>query len=347
MSVTTIENTAEKNGNAGSGDASRFIVTRAAEAAANAIQLGPNESITALIEAAQTEGAVAAGVVTLRPGGRVPLHVHADEDEVFLLLEGALRATVGDEEHLLTPGTVALLPKGVPHAIAVAGDAPVRFFAVVTPGAFGGFFHDVVARIAAAGPGATAETVNAIKAAAAADYGLSFAAPGGPALPVTGDPARARIIRADEGTAYWSIDHGITFKLTGEETGGALTLGVCDATQGAGVPPHIHHDEDEFFYLLEGEIAAEAAGERVTLHPGDFLLLPKGVAHTWRNEAEETARFVVFTAPGGAFEHMIGEIDALMADPKMAHPSVLFPAIGAVCGRYGVEMLPPLAASVA
>lgn len=73
--------------------------------------------------------------VNAPPGLEAPLHVHHAEDEGFLLLEGSLRLTVGDEEIELAPGEHAFGPREVPHKFAVGAEG-ARMLWVLTPGGF-------------------------------------------------------------------------------------------------------------------------------------------------------------------------------------------------------------------
>lgn len=65
-----------------------------------------------------------------------PLHVHTEEDEAFYVLEGSLRVACGDERWTLGPRDYVLLPKEVPHAIAVAGEDPVTLLQITSPAGF-------------------------------------------------------------------------------------------------------------------------------------------------------------------------------------------------------------------
>jgi mannose-6-phosphate isomerase-like protein (cupin superfamily) len=77
-------------------------------------------------------------IVALGPGQGVESHVHADEDDSFLVLEGTLSVRVGhDDRHLEAGvGTFVLVPAGTPHAIANAGPGDVRLLNVHAPGGF-------------------------------------------------------------------------------------------------------------------------------------------------------------------------------------------------------------------
>ncbi len=77
-------------------------------------------------------------LITLRPGQGVDGHVHEAEDDSFLVVEGTLTLTVGDDDRVVQagPGTFVLVPSGTRHALANAGPADVRFLNVHAPGGF-------------------------------------------------------------------------------------------------------------------------------------------------------------------------------------------------------------------
>lgn len=76
-----------------------------------------------------------------------PPHTHGEEDEYFVVLEGAVVFLNGSEEIAGPPGTVAILPRGYRHGFWNPHDEPARLLLMVVPGHFGGFFDEVVMRI--------------------------------------------------------------------------------------------------------------------------------------------------------------------------------------------------------
>ena len=78
------------------------------------------------------------GFVVLKPGQGVPSHVHEDEDDSFLVVEGTLSVVVGDDARKVqaTPGTFVLVPAGTPHEIANHGTDAVRILNIHAPGGF-------------------------------------------------------------------------------------------------------------------------------------------------------------------------------------------------------------------
>ena len=77
-------------------------------------------------------------LIVLEPGQGVDRHRHEEEDDSFLVLEGTLSVTVGEEDrHVVAePGTFVLVPVGTPHSIFNAGSTDVRFLNVHAPGGF-------------------------------------------------------------------------------------------------------------------------------------------------------------------------------------------------------------------
>jgi quercetin dioxygenase-like cupin family protein len=73
-------------------------------------------------------------LVTQPPGIATPLHRHTHEAEAFYLLDGRMDYRVGAQDYALYPGCFIYLPKGLPHAFRIRGDAPARFLALAEPG---------------------------------------------------------------------------------------------------------------------------------------------------------------------------------------------------------------------
>lgn len=83
------------------------------------------------------------------------------------------------------------------------------------------------------------------------------------------------------------------------------------APGGMGPPLHIHRSFEEAWYLLEGEVEFTAAGHVTRARPGHYLLVPRGVAHTFRVASSEPARWIGIFSPG-RYVGMIEELGALI-----------------------------------
>ena len=114
-------------------------------------------------------------------------------------------------------------------------------------------------------------------------------------------------------------------------TGGALGLVHQDVPAGDMPPLHVHHSEDEGFYVLGGEMTLYLPGQSVTLRSGDFFVAPRGVPHTYE-VGPDGARVLVSSAPS-RFERFVIAVAAL----DEVSPEIL----GAVAAEHGIEILGP------
>jgi quercetin dioxygenase-like cupin family protein len=112
-------------------------------------------------------------------------------------------------------------------------------------------------------------------------------------------------------------------------TGGALGLVHQDVPAGDMPPLHVHHNEDEGFYVLGGEMTLYLPEQSVTLRSGDFVLAPRGMPHTYE-VGPDGARVLVSSAPSG-FERFVIAVAAL----DEVSPEIL----GAVAAEHGIEIL--------
>jgi mannose-6-phosphate isomerase-like protein (cupin superfamily) len=87
---------------------------------------------------------------TLPPRGLgAPLHRHANEDEYSYVLEGRLGAQLGNKSVEAGPGELVRKPRGQWHTFWNAGDEPLRFLEIISPGAFAGYFRELAPVLAA------------------------------------------------------------------------------------------------------------------------------------------------------------------------------------------------------
>nr|WP_237539854.1 cupin domain-containing protein [Streptomyces sp. SID4917] len=123
----------------------------------------------------------------------------------------------------------------------------------------------------------------------------------GRAVGTTTGPRRREVIHvpAGEGPSVWLSGDVYTVKLSHEESDGVLTLMEASVPPGGGPPLHIHADADEAFYLLSGELEISAHGRAYAVRPGDFVFIPRGTAHRFRNNGVHTARQLLLFSPSG------------------------------------------------
>ncbi len=154
-------------------------------------------------------------------------------------------------------------------------------------------------------------------------------------------------VKANAGKSYRVISDIVTFIATGEDTGGAYAMFEVRTPPGTGVPPHIEHNDDETFYVLEGQYIFKIGNEEHRLGPGDYARIIRGTPHGFRIIGETAGRTLVMTMPGGVHEHFFAEAGVPVDDPL--NPGAPdgppgFDRVMAACVKYGIEMLPPSAA---
>ena len=93
------------------------------------------------------------------------------------------------------------------------------------------------------------------------------------------------LLDQDEGEAYWLLGMLQTIKIGRDDTAGQYGLLEIVVPEGVGSPWHVHPEEDEWFYVLEGEMTFWIADTRFSLKAGSFAFGPKGVPHTFYAEA--------------------------------------------------------------
>ncbi len=87
----------------------------------------------------------------------------------------------------------------------------------------------------------------------------------------------------DGGDSVWLVGDRITVKLTSEDTGGAYSVAEEVSPPQGGPPPHIHSQEDETFYVLEGEVEFLLGEDTIVASAGSCAYAPRGTLHTFKN----------------------------------------------------------------
>ncbi len=90
-----------------------------------------------------------------------------------------------------------------------------------------------------------------------------------------------------------------TFMATADSAGAALTVVDTVVPPGNGEAEHLHEDVDESFYVLDGEFIVEAGDKSFTIRPGDYVLVPHGMSHHWKNVSTGTSRMIRMYTPVG------------------------------------------------
>jgi quercetin dioxygenase-like cupin family protein len=242
-------------------------------------------------------GAVHTGfdLCALDAGGTVGEHLHSFEQS-FYVLEGAPRIELDGHAWELAPGECGLVPVGVPHAMHAAGGADCRWLEVSAPAPRDGggppdtFFTGRAADVAAA-PRADVRDPRT-RALFRLDDGQ---------MDVdnlkTGARVDAPTVSASMATALLAYS-GITLKMLVDSRLGAYlhTMFMVEYQPGGNALPHDHPLEETYF-IMDGEVEAEADGERFTLHAGDVFWTGVGCIHAFYNTSDGRVRFLETQSP--------------------------------------------------
>ena len=152
--------------------------------------------------------------------------------------------------------------------------------------------------------------------------------------------ARPVVVAPGEGVTVQGPAGGpLTFKVRGEQTGGALTAIENVIAPGDGPPVHVHANEDEAWYVLEGRLRFKLGEEMAEAPAGTFVFVPRGTPHAFQNVGKAPARMLVLFTPAG----MERFFDAFASLPTSAVVGEAFASIGSEVAMDVVG--PPLAHS--
>jgi quercetin dioxygenase-like cupin family protein len=140
---------------------------------------------------------------------------------------------------------------------------------------------------------------------------------------------------------WWKTGR-IKVKLTGAQTGGAFSQVETLDPRGTATPLHIHHNEDEAFYVLEGSVTVFVGDEQLELSQGAFALVPRGVPHAYL-VTSDVARMLVTFSPAGFDEAFVdmGVDAADCAEPPVDEVMPPIEAVVAAFAPYGCEIVGP------
>ena len=156
----------------------------------------------------------------------------------------------------------------------------------------------------------------------------------------TKTPATSVVARVPAGEDRLGEHHTIgisstDFKVLTKDSGGGLFIFEHTNHKKGGPPRHLHHNEDEWFYVIEGQYIAEVGSERFQLKAGDSLLAPREVPHAWAFVGDTPGKMVIGFAPANKMEAFFRD-NAKRNEGAINVDAEVFRA-------YGMELLgPPL-----
>jgi mannose-6-phosphate isomerase-like protein (cupin superfamily) len=152
---------------------------------------------------------------------------------------------------------------------------------------------------------------------------------------------RAQLVPDGAGEALWFLGSLATVKVAGSQTGGRLSVVEFLNPPGFAPPLHRHTEEDEVFVLLAGTARFLCGDDVLAAGPGDVVLLPRGLPHSFVVGSGEALRALQITTPGG-FEDFAREAGAPASARVIPEPAAIDPArLGHLAALHGIEILGP------
>jgi quercetin dioxygenase-like cupin family protein len=142
------------------------------------------------------------------------------------------------------------------------------------------------------------------------------------------------VVTPGEGRSISPIGGDQSFwKVKGAQNGGAFAMMEQSVPPGHGPRRHVHHREEESFYILEGEFGFEVGDRTFVAGPGTFVLGPRDIPHRFWNAGQTTGRFLLIISPSG-LEPFFEEFSRVIAESP--HDLALQADLA---GRYGIEFV--------
>lgn len=124
-------------------------------------------------------------------------------------------------------------------------------------------------------------------------------------------------------------------KISAKDTNGQISMFEYTGTQKIGPPLHLHYDQDEVFYIVEGEYIFQLGETKSVLKAGDTIFLPRNIQHTWI-QTSDLGKLIYFLNPAGKMEEFFDEFSKVTGPPDMA-------AMGKMFQEHGMKLVgPPL-----
>ncbi|HEX8450490.1 MAG TPA: MerR family transcriptional regulator [Longimicrobium sp.] len=126
-------------------------------------------------------------------------------------------------------------------------------------------------------------------------------------------------------------------KVAAADTGGAMS--VFEFRGRNGWPRHSHHEQDEWLYVVDGEIACDVGDRRLRLLRGESVFVPRTVAHAWASRGEEPATVLEVYQPAGRLEQFFRELGRF-TDPPV-HEALSIDEMKQLFDAHGMRLLGP------
>ena len=150
-------------------------------------------------------------------------------------------------------------------------------------------------------------------------------------------------MRAGEGEARWWFSALAEFKATAADTGGQMTIVELTEPPASEAPLHVHHRDDEGFWILEGEVTFEVGETTIEASAGDYVFGPRGIPHRY-TVGDQGCRMLFIMVPGGMEDVIMATSEPAMSrtlppPPEKEPTPEEIEGLKAIVKEYGYELL--------
>ncbi|MGC4032931.1 MAG: cupin domain-containing protein [Tepidisphaeraceae bacterium] len=285
-----------------------------------------------MLNGAETGGLLGVAISQQHPGEGTPPHVHRNEDEMFYVLDGEVTFLFGDKLIKATKGDFVYAPRNIVHCFKCTSATPSKMMLLVTPTAFMKFADSlaVPADDFANKPAVTPELIGKLMGLAP-QFGIEM---------LLDHPLPTTLIDAPGPIKQqWVMGERVHSFATADTTNGAFTICEIHTAPAGGPPPHVHLEQDEIFFVVDGRHEFLLGDRTEIVSPGDVVVIPRGVRHRFSNLESTTGRLIDIHTPGG-FERFFDECgtDATNVHTPPAFTPPPPEVIAAIFAKHGMTL---------
>lgn len=146
------------------------------------------------------------------------------------------------------------------------------------------------------------------------------------------------VLRGQAGETLQVLSDRICLKLKASDSPHRMAVMTVEVPPTGSVPPHTHDKEEESYFMLAGTMVMQLGSQELTIETGDFVHVPAGTIHGYRNDTHQPVRFLAWSV-GGAIDEFFTE----MSEQIREMPNDL-PKMPAILEKYGIQMVQPASA---
>lgn len=150
-------------------------------------------------------------------------------------------------------------------------------------------------------------------------------------------------VGSGQGLAIWHLDTLMTIKASGTDTAGAFGLMEVVRPPASAPPLHVHRQEEESIWVLEGTMTVMRGNEILEGAPGSFVYLPRDVPHSFVVEGDVAARYLLLITPGGGEQYFIESGSPAEGTQRPPADPQGLERVKTIAPKFGIEIIgPPL-----